>query len=100
MVSRYSCVETWALPGSSQVVILKTLKTKQKTKNKKKNKQTKTKNKKQNKTKQKTNKKTKNKKKQETKTQRQKANKTVPTDQQGHFGWIKKGSTDMYKHWE
>ena len=30
----------------------------------------------------------------------QKANKTVPTDQQGHFGWIKKDSTDMYKHWE
>ena len=30
----------------------------------------------------------------------QKANKTVSTDQQGHFGWIKKDSTDMYKHWE
>ena len=30
----------------------------------------------------------------------QKANKTVPTDQQGQFGWIKKDSTDMYKQWE
>ena len=36
----------------------------------------------------------------ENKVQSQKANKTVPTDQQGHFGWIKKDSTDMYKHWE